>query len=86
MVEEFDTAARALAEGETSGIVESAYGYHIIYRLSLSNTVVEQVRTAYFDEVVREYITGCEITTSPAADSMDPQAVYEAMLAAQENG
>lgn len=86
MVEEFDTAARALAEGETSGIVESAYGYHIIYRLSLSNTVVEKVRTAYFDEVMRTYIDSCKVTTSPVADSMDPQAAYEAMLSAQANG
>ena len=86
MVEEFDTAARALAEGEMSGIVESSYGYHIIYRLPLSESAVETVRPAYFDEVVREYITGCEITTSLAADSMDPQAVYEAVLSAQANG
>ena len=86
MVEEFDSAARALAEGETSGIVESAYGYHIIYRLSLSNTAVEMVRPAYFDEVVREYIAGCKVATGSAADNMDPQAVYEAMQAAQMNG
>ena len=86
MVEEFDTAARSLTEGEMSGIVESAYGYHIIYRLPLSESAVETVRPAYFDEVVREYITGCGIATSPVADSMDPQAVYEAVLSAQANG
>ena len=86
MVEEFDTAARALAENTMSGIVESAYGYHIIYRLPLSETAVETVRTVYFDEVVREYIAGCKVTTGSAADSMDPQAVYEAMQAAQMNG
>lgn len=86
MVEEFDTAARALAEGEMSGIVESSIGYHIIYRLSLSNTVVEQVRSAYFDEVMRTYIDGCKVTTSPVVASMDPQAAYEAMLSAQANG
>ena len=86
MVEEFDTAARALAEGEMSGIVESAYGYHIIYRLPLSETAVETVRTAYFDEVMRAYIADCKAITSPAADSMDPQSAYEAMLSAQANG
>ena len=86
MVEEFDTAARALAEGETSGIVESAYGYHIIYRLPLSETAVETVRTAYFDEVVREYVAGCKVTTSSVANGMNPQSAYEAMQAAQANG
>ena len=86
MVEEFDAAARSLGEGETSGLVESSYGYHIIYRLPLSDTALETVRTVYFDAVVREYISGCELTTSPAADSMDPQTAYEAMLSAQTNG
>ena len=86
MVEQFDTAARALSEGETSGIVESSYGYHIIYRLPLSETAVETVRTAYFDEVVRAYIAGCTAVTSNTADSMDPQAVYEAVQSAQANG
>jgi hypothetical protein len=33
MVEEFETATAALGEYETSGVVESDYGYHIILRL-----------------------------------------------------
>ena len=36
MVEEFDTAARALDKYEVSDVVKSNYGYHVIMRLPLS--------------------------------------------------
>jgi len=35
MTEEFETAVRGLSEGELSGVVETAFGYHIILRLPL---------------------------------------------------
>ena len=38
MVEEFDSAARALGEYEVSDVVESDYGYHVIMRLPLKGS------------------------------------------------
>ena len=42
MVEAFENAAFALAEGEISGIVETEYGYHIIKRLKKENTYMDE--------------------------------------------
>ena len=41
MLEEFEEAALTLNEGETSEIVESPYGYHIIKRLPLEQSYID---------------------------------------------
>lgn len=83
MVDEFDTAARALAEGGMSGIVESAYGYHIIYRCPLSADAAELVRGGYFEQLMTDAVSEAKLAVSPALDAVDPQSAYEALVNAQ---
>ena len=84
MVEEFDSAARALGENEISDVVESAYGYHIILRKPLDvQTAIDAVREEYFDVLFLAEVEGAELERSPALDSFDVSAVYTALQNAQ---
>ena len=87
MVDEFDSAARALGENEISDIVESEYGYHIILRRPLdAAAAADAVREEYFDVFFLAEVDKAEMELSPAADRFDVAAVYEALTAAQSAG
>lgn len=82
MVEPFENAALALNEGEFSGIVESAFGYHIILRLPVIAANYREDYAAYLMSQDNERLLDENpVTTNEVYDSVDLKAFYSNLTA-----
>lgn len=79
MVPEFEAASLALAVGEMSEIVESDYGYHIIYRLPLDQETLDMdtVLNSLAIEMQNQWMEEYPVVTNDLFDQLDLKLFYE---------
>ena len=90
MVPEFENAARELGDNEFSDIVESTYGYHILFCPPMEAddivdfnanyepfTARSMASSALFSNIVSEWFSGAEIISNETFESMDLNALFD---------
>ena len=84
MVAPFEEAAKALAVGEVSGIVESSYGYHIILRLPLDPADFREDYVAkLMNDRYQGWLAETPVETTEAYSQIDPSSFFEQLQSLQ---
>lgn len=84
MVTEFYDGAKALAEDEVSELVKSSYGYHIIKRVKLDDSQLDNFKSdivsaisGSMDELLKQWIDEAQVETTDQYSSITYENVYD---------
>ena len=84
MVTEFYDGAKALAEDEVSELVKSSYGYHIIKRVKLDDSQLDNVKSdigsamyGSMDEVLQKWMDEAQVETTDLYSTITYENVYD---------
>ena len=84
MVTEFYDGAKALAEDEVSELVKSSYGYHIIKRVKLDDSQLDNFKSdivsaisGALDELLKQWIDEAQVETTDLYSSITYENVYD---------
>lgn len=84
MVTEFYDGAKALAEDEVSELVKSSYGYHIIKRVKLDDSQLDNFKSdivsaisGSMDELLQQWIDEAQVETTDLYSSINYENVYD---------
>ena len=92
MVPQFESTAKALAVGEISEPVETAYGYHIILRQDFTDEERQQLRDSMaaiypdyaMSKLNEQWVEEAKVEVKPAYEKLDPNSFYKNMVAGGE--
>ena len=84
MVTEFYDGAKALAEDEVSELVKSNYGYHIIKRVKLDDSQLDNFKSDIFsaisgsmDELLQQWMDEAQVETTDLYSTITYENVYD---------
>ena len=84
MVTEFYDGAKALAEDEVSELVKSSYGYHIITRVKLDDSQLDNFKSdivsaisGSMDELLQQWIDEAQVETTDLYSTITYENVYD---------
>ena len=92
MVPQYESTAKALAVGEISEPVETAYGYHIILRQDFTDEERQQLRDSMaaiypdyaMSKLNEQWVEEAKVEVKPAYEKLDPNSFYKNMVAFAE--